>query len=382
MAVLLAVALSAQSSLVREPAGDRWMYWYGDLDGARGSASVYGAYGSYDYVAQGYDFDDRHAQVFLDFDTTSIAPPGHGAANYQVGPLSVRLVVNENNAFLYDPTPDSLASFTGGEPDSDLGRPLELFGVGYQGGSTASTFFENSPYITGTYQQTNGVNVIKGRRNAFALDFVGGLPRDISNNVEEGFAVQPWAVGEIPGYADYFGELVSQPLSPGAAVPYDSVVTFQVNLSRPEVRAYVQQALNVGRLRFMVSSLKEYSYSAGGGAPSGGGFPSFYTKENFNHQPTNGVYLAARLEADVTIQAPPVPRPLPEIARLPSSGFRISFPTETGYRYQARYRQTLSATNFTDLGPAVTGDGTRKSVDDAVPPGTPCRFYHLEVSAL
>jgi hypothetical protein len=359
------------------------MYWYGDLDGARGTASVYGAYGSYDWVAQGYDFDDRHAQMFLDFDTTSIAPAGQGAANYQIGPVSVRLVVREDNEFFYDPTPDSLASFTGGEPDGDLGRPLELYGVGYRGGFSAANFFENSPYVTGTYEETpNRVLIIKGRRNAFAFDYVGGLARDVSNNVEEAFSVQPWAVGQIPGYADYYGELVTQPLTPGEAVPRDSVVTFQVDLSRPEVRAYVQQGLNVGRLRFMVTSLKEYSYSGEGGAPSGGGFPSFYTKENFGHAPELGIYLAPRLQAEVTIQAAAAPRPLTGIERLSPSGFRISFPTEPGYRYQARYRQTLFGTNFTDLGAAVTGDGTLKSVDDIVPPGTSCRFYHLEVSAL
>jgi hypothetical protein len=357
------------------------MYWYGDLDGARGTASVYGAYGSYDWVAQGYDFDDRHAQMFLDFDTTSIAPTGQGAANYQIGPISVRLVVREDNEFFYDPTPDSLASFTGGEPDGDLGRPLELYGVGYRGGFSAANFFENSPYVTGTYEETpSGVYIIKGRRNAFAFDFVGGVARDVSNNVEEAFSVQPWATGQIPGYADYYGELITQPLNPGEAVPYDSVVTFQVDLSRPEVRAYVQQGLNVGRLRFMVTSLKEYSYTGDEGA--GGGFPSFYTKENFNHAPSLGVYLAPRLQAEVTIQAATAPRPLTGIERISPSGFRISFPTEPGYRYQARYRQTLSGTNFTDLGAAVTGDGTLKSVDDIVPPGTSCRFYHLEVSTL
>lgn len=129
--IFFLIAISAVSGhavtvTLLEPKGDRWMYWFGDFDGARSSASVYGAYGSYDYVAEGYDFDDRHAQMFLDFDTTSIAPVGRGASNYQVTAIEIRLVVNEENQFRYDPTHDTLSTYTGEQQDTNLGRPMEL----------------------------------------------------------------------------------------------------------------------------------------------------------------------------------------------------------------------------------------------------------------
>ena len=373
-ALLLAAVTGASGSPVTilQPSGDRWMYWFGDATGTRPSASTYGAYGAFDYISQGYDFDDRHGQMFLDFDTTAIAPAGLDPASYHLGSITVRLVVNEGNAFVYDPTADPLGTYTGASSDADVGRPIELFGVGYRGGFSAANFNEASPYITGQYQ-TNPVVTVKGRRNSFAMDFVAGAPRDVSNNVEESFEVQPWAVGQVPGYADFFGELVPSPLAPGALVPFDSVMTFELDLSRPDIRSYVQQGLHRGRLHLMVTSLKEYDYSGGGGAPSGGGFPSFYTKENFNHSPTNGVYLAARLAGSVAVK-PPV-----AISRLSPSGFRLSFPTLPGHQYQPRHRPALNSTNYTLLGAPIVGDGTVKTVDDPVGAVAALRFYDLEV---
>lgn len=375
---------SAPVSLL-EPAGDRWMYWAGDFDGLRPSASVYGAYGPYDFISQGYDFDDRHAQFFLDFDTTDIAPAGQGPENYQISSLQVRLLVNEDEQFIYDPTHDPLGTYTGAEQDTSPGRPIELFGVGYRGGFTRETFRENSPYVSGNVTQENGVWIVKSRRNAYAMDFINGQPRDVSNNVEEDFEVRPWAIGQIPGVADLDGELdTSVVVQPGQSVPFEAIMTFTIDLSDPLIRAYVQEGLHAGRLHFMVTSLKEYVYTGDQGAS--GGFPSFYTKENSEHRPLFGVNLAPRLTADVAVSSGPaaVHRPVPSIDRAPGSGFRISFATETGHSYQVQYRSSLNETAATNLGPAIAGDGTVRFVDDPTQPGAavPRRFYHISVTKI
>jgi len=354
---LIAVSGHASTVTLLEPKGDRWMYWFGDFDGARSSASVYGAYGSFDYIAEGYDFDDRHAQMFLDFDTTSIAPAGRGASNYQITSIEIRLVVNQEDQFRYDPSHDTLATYTGEQPDRDLGRPMELFGVGYRSGFSRETFRENSPYANGAFDVQNGVRIVKARRNAYAMDFVEGVPRDISNNVEEYFEANPWAVGQIPGIVDESGELISQPLSPEFLVPYEAVMTFTIDVADPLIRAYVQEGLNAGRLHFMVTSLTEYIYTNDEGAA--GGFPSFYTKENFNHSPVH--------------------RPVPILARAPTSGFRISFATQTGHTYQVRYSSTPDMATVTNLGLPLMGDGSVRFVDDSAvaSPELPKRFYHV-----
>jgi hypothetical protein len=366
---------------ILEPAGDRWMYWFGDFDGKRTSASVYGAYGAFDYIASGYDFDDRHGQFLLDFDTTSIAPAGRGAGNYQVSSISVRLVVNEDNQFVYDPTPDDLATFRGAA-DADLGRPIELFGVGYRSGFSRETFRENSPFNNQPFLQQGNVLIVKSRRNAYAMDFIAGQPRDISNNVEENFSVRPWAVGQVPGYADLGGELVPSPLAAGALVPYDSIVTFSIDTTDPLIRSYVQEGLNAGRLQFMITSLTEHFYRGDEGVS--GGFPSFYTKENFNHVPADNMFLAPRLTAEVAIGTPLVHRPKLSIERRSPSGFRISFATETGHTYQLQYRGAPGQTSVTNVGVPVTGDGSIRFIDDPADPGTNnlARFYHLLVTRI
>lgn len=345
------------------------MYWFGDFDGKRPTASVYGAYGSFDYISQGYDFDDRHAQMLLDFDTTALALPGKGAGNYTVNSLTLTVVVNEDLQFVYDPTQDALGTYRNVTPDSDSGRPLELFGVGYRGGWSLATFRENSPY------QSNNATGYKNVRNAFAMDFVGGQARDVSNNVEQNFEVSPWAVGQILGNLTDSGAFMQNPLSPGALVPFESVVQFTVNLSNPLIREYVQQGLQAGRLQFMVTSLLEYSYQNNQGA--NGGFPSFYTKESIYHAPGQGIYLAAQLEGNVAVQAAVAHRPEVSITTASPGGMRLRFTSQTGHSYQVQSRNTLTSGTWNNLGMAISGTGDLLEYLDSSAVGASQRFYRV-----
>lgn len=362
------VAFSS-SVLINQPSGDRWMYWMGDGGGDRQSASVYGAYGSFDYTSQGYDFDDRHAQMLVDFDTTAIAQPGKGAGNYTVQSLTLTIVVNVESQFVYDPSHDPLGSYRGTVADADAGRPLELFGVGYRGGWSLATFRENSPY------QSFNATGYKNVRNAYAMDFVGGLARDVSNNVELNFEVSPWAVGQITGVVELDGTFTPAPLAAGQLVPQDSVVEFTVNLSNPLVRDYVHQGLHAGRLQFMVTSLLGYTYTGNEGAD--GKFPSFYTKESIYHVPDEGVYLAAQLEGDVSIQAAAAHVPVVSIAPAAPSGMKISFTSQVGHSYQVQFKNSLADANWTNAGGARAGTGGVLDHVDNPPAGTSSRFYRV-----
>lgn len=361
------VVVSAPFTLT-QPTGDRWMYWVGDTDGGRPSASVYGAYGPFDLISQGYDFDDRHAQMLLDFDTTSIAQPGLGAGNYQVGSIVLSIVVDQGDAFVYDPTHDPLHTYTGAS-DPDAGRPIELFGVGYRGGFSLTSFRENS-----AYQSVAGN---KNVRNAYAMDFVSGLPRDVSNNVEQAFEVSPWAVGEVIGSVALNGTFEPGSLSAGQPVPWDAVIQFTVDLSDPLIRAYVQAGLNAGRLQFMVSSLLGYSYQGDEGAS--GGFPSFYTKESIYHDPTGNIFLAAQLSGDVSVGSAPVHRPSLSISHDAASGRnRIWFTAQEGHTYQFQFRDELIPGQWSNLGsPKASSSGQTIEEWDTLPAGKPRRFYQV-----
>ena len=404
-----------QAGLIMEPAGDKWMYWMSDGNGMRTSASVYGAYGTNDYAD--YNFDDRHGQMFLDFDTTSLIPGGQGATNYTVNFLKIRLVVNYGDVFRYDPTFDVLPTYRGTQADGDLGRPIELYGVGYRAGFSRETFRENSPYqATSTFGN-------RAVRNAYAMDFINGAPTDVSNNVDENFEVRPWSVGQITGHLDINGTFSPLNLSPGATVPLDAVMVFTVDLSDPSIRSYVQEGLNAGRLHFMITSLYEAQQQAET-------IPSFHTKEAYWHRraPYSDLYLAPQLEANVTIGSVAIPdsdqdgmpdsweveyfgnlqrdgaqdangngmtdaeeylwgtnptelggkKPVPSLTNQ-AVGFSITFPTVIGRTYQVQFRNHLFEGAWQALGAPVSGNGNSQTVSDSQVPSGGRRFYRIEV---
>lgn len=268
----------AASFNIIEPTLDRWVYPFNVDPGYKPTASAFGT------VVDGViddRFDDRDGQMLVRFSTAHIATPGLGAANYAITSLRLTLTTGETNSFLYDPTYDSYKTLLGDE-DSDPGHPVEIFGVGYRNGYNASTFVENSPH---------GTIFGKGVRNAYAAGFNGaGQLIDVSSNVTGGFEVNPFAIGQVDG------------LEAGDVVGPDTQMTFDINVTSPEILAYLQASLNQGYIEFMVSSLYPSSQEASSG------YPVFYTKDSPWHDPNSTDpfdHVAAQLSGEITI----VPEP-------------------------------------------------------------------------
>jgi hypothetical protein len=282
--------------------------------------------------------------------------------------------VQNNNAFYYDPTPDALSTFTGGSSDADPGRPVELYGVGYRFGWSLLSFNEDSLFQTES--SSVGQANWNRKRNAFAIDFdSNGQPRDVSNNVEENFEPQPWAVADSPGYMALSGAYMEESLAPGSLVAEGRVLRFTLNVSNPRIRQYLQEGLNAGRLHLMISSLM-------GTFRGSTDVPKFYTKESTLHDPDAGSYLAAQLYGEVilsSVGAPPVPKV--SVSRPNSSTFRVSFETQTGYRYVVESRDSLASGNWIAKSTTFTGSGGTQNFDDteANPPAR--RFYRVDVTA-
>jgi hypothetical protein len=55
----------------------------------------------------------------------------------------------------------------------------------------------------------------------------------------------------------------------------------------------------------------------------------------------------------------------------------LSFPTENGFTYQVQYKNNLTDSTWTDLGSALTGNGSVQTVTDAATAAN--RFYHVKV---
>ncbi|MFK7959557.1 MAG: hypothetical protein AB8G96_03455 [Phycisphaerales bacterium] len=239
-------------SLIDTPDVDRWFYPFNTTPGARSVVPMFGA-------TNEADFDDRDGTMFLRWATDGEIPTGQGAASYEITAVTVRLTHANGDTIPYDPTVDPFTAFLpDGDPDqtadADPGQPFELFGIAGRNGFEPLGFAEDGPYSpVGPF----GVGV----RNLFAVDGVGGSPRDVSNSVRDGFTPTPWALGTIDG------------LSAGDLIPTDSVMRFDLDLSAEGVVATLQEQLDAGAVAFAVTSLALVQQQ-------GGSFGEIYTKEN------------------------------------------------------------------------------------------------------
>ncbi len=282
--------LQADNADFLEPTLDRWNYPFNSTPGTRSAASTFGAVGA-------AGFDDRDAQFLVGFDTTGLIDASLGSENYLVSDITLSLTINVGGAFAYDPTYDGYQTYLDNtDPnfvaDSDTGRPIELFGVGYRNGFSLGTFDEDSNF-------SPPGPPAESVRNAYALGSNGVALTDVSNNVADAFDTTPWATGIAPS------------LTAGDTVPIDTVFTFTLNLADPDVLAYVQQGLDAGQLNFMITSL----HTAAFGGPAT--FPSFYTKENILHDPGFGDYLAGQMAVQYTL----IPEPGTALLTLLGLGF-------------------------------------------------------------
>ncbi len=294
---------SGQSVFIPQPSADRWMYPYNSSPGSRPVASTFSALPSLGGVS------DRFGQMLMRFHTaTAGIPAGLGAANYRISKVVLRATTFSEQSFRYDPTPDPWQSYAVATmADADVGRPVELFGLGFRNGFTALTFQETSPYGGSA----------PGGQNAFALGFTpAGQARDVSDNVTQKFDPLPWAVGTCAGHA------------PGAWVNADTTMEFTVNLHVPGVRQYIAQALQDGVLWLSLSSLHP-------AIQQGGEYADFHTKESPLHDLDGNAAPSLEIEYEIVL-------PQPTLTRNPLTGVvTLQWPALPGFTYQLQKSTTL-----------------------------------------
>lgn len=242
---------------------DRWMYPFNGSPGTRLSASIFGA-------PRLEGFDDYDAQFVVGFQTEEDVPTGLAASSYRVISATVYAVISNNMQFRYDPTYDNqntyqnqVGEYPGYVPDSDPGRPISLWGVGYRDGYSLANWGETSPF---------GFNPLippaqEGRVIYMASFDAAGVPTDASNHLKAEIDLAPAAIGR------------TSVVTPGDLVPADTEFAFQINLCDPGMRAFLTESLSAGELRLAIASL----HPATGGKGGGSGdvtYPIFYTREN------------------------------------------------------------------------------------------------------
>lgn len=284
VAAAAAAALASEFKAQLGPSMDKWMYPF--EFGSGGSRPVAPTFASFDPR-----FDTRDAEFLLGWQTQSVIPTNAAPSRYVLKRVRLNLTVGRdlvNNAtgervtFLYDPSFDGYRTHLSAqdpayEPDSDPGRPVEIFGVGFRNGYEAATYLEDSPF--GAVGAFTSNNISIGTRNAFAAVFdAKGELIDIANHVgqtnavwtQAPFEARPWAVGQTVGVAA------------GESVPLGSTFSFDLDLSDPQIAGYVARSLASGRLSLMVSSLSPAKQVTPGGTGSGGSgaYPQWSTRED------------------------------------------------------------------------------------------------------
>jgi len=240
---------------------DRWHYPHLG-GGTRNNGSAFSS------VGQGPGFDDRMAQVLLGFDTAGQGvPTGLAAGQYQIASVTLTATVYRDSAALYDATYDAVATYTS-TPDTDPGRSIELYGLGFRGGYTGLQFGPPDAATPGYSESETGLNsgfgatTGPGERYVFAADVATGALRDVSNNVTQNFDTAPFAVGQSA-------------LNPGDPVLAGTTFTFDVDVSDPLILAYLQSGLSAGELGFAISAL-----NAGTSGPGGFNYVDFFMRES------------------------------------------------------------------------------------------------------
>ena len=217
---------------------DRWMYPFNATPGFRPAGSVFG----FVAVPPSDSFDNRDAQNIIAFDTTGIVESGLGVDAYDIDSITVRMTLSGPASGPVDSTYDVWQTYLpssapGAIPDSDPGRPLEIFAAGFRFGFTRLTWEEGTTFsVTGPFG-TNNRTVHTAGFNA------KGALVDVSSNVNDQEDVTPLAIASFPGLSD------------GDTPPEGAVATFDIDLSDERTRAWVADSLNDGRIIFAISSL-------------------------------------------------------------------------------------------------------------------------------
>lgn len=290
--VLIAASLSvsATSSLAQNfnanygtPILDRWMYPFNFSAGAESRASLFAALNQ-------PGFDDRDAELLVGFNTNADIPTGQGRQRYKLLRATLSVFVENDNEFYYDPSADPLASsFDPSDPsyvaDADPSKPIEVWAAGYRNGFSAATFQENSPF-----GGTPVVQPAQQARNVFpALLDNAQNATDMALQVRQKVAANPMALARL--FDDNSVEL-----TPGTLVPQGTEVRFDLAGVSSANYVYLQNAMNSGLVRLLVTTLEPTSGGPGGGT-GGVTYPRIYTREN----PVSSLGFAPRLTLEVAI---------------------------------------------------------------------------------
>lgn len=281
----VASATSVSATFDR-PSTDIWNYPFNFnfAAGDRPAGSTFGSFGD-------PMFDERDAEILTLWTTAGQIAPGLGVDKYEVTGATLTFTSAASNPVAYDPTQDDVSTYglDATVADADAGRPLELFGAGFRNGVSPFAY-PGAPFAFGP--------PLPRTRNAFPVDVSSGAPRDVSNNVTDGFNPAPFAVG------------TTTTLNPGDFITTGDVFTFDIDVNDAAIENYLAEGLNTGLLAFTLTSLQPtvqggntfqaFTLDVPGAAPPTAGAPTLALEVTIIPEPATSATLALALAAAAT----------------------------------------------------------------------------------
>lgn len=286
-------ALQASDFVFDIPSDDRWHYPFNFTPGSRATAGVFGSFGNPDFP----EFNDRDGVMIVGWNTAAQIESGLDPTTYDVCTVSVRVTNVPGAQWPIDLTLDNVSTFRG-QVDTDPGRPIELFGVGFGPQYTYNNWEETEIYEGGRCN-FEGTVCSNDARDPFPFVFRDGSDQKL--HVEDSvkgtqnedlipplcpaatcpFTPIPWAIGVPDGYVPNQQNL-----------PFDVHFEIDLGLSNGRVHGYFQEQLSGGRLFVYITTLLLAEFQAGQTS-----YPTFYTKEAFGPG-VKPAQLVVRLRSD------------------------------------------------------------------------------------
>lgn len=247
--------------------------WYYPFSSANGVGSVRDRGSTFSWYSPQEGFPDitgtgidpiRRGTIIVVTETAQNIPPLSDPSRYRIDSVTVTLTMMGSigdGSGPYDNTPDDAFAILAGEDDP--GRPVEMYGIGFDGDYTTFGFHnETAPeyYNSGDRRWPISGGSFSGPYQLFPIDVNGN---DVSNNMVDGgynatapdrvsdiFNAVPYAIGKA--YDEQGAEL-----APGTMIGHGTTLEFSPDLENPAVVSYIQQSLAAGHLGFFFSSLHE-----------------------------------------------------------------------------------------------------------------------------
>jgi len=262
--VMNVAAAPAGEMVFDTPSDDRWHYPFNFNPGRRAIASCFGSTADPNYTT----FNDRDGIFLVAWRTDDQVCTDLPLKSYDIRSIRVTLTGAVCSGcpvadWYVDLTTDPWFNLDYPITDSDLGQPLELFGVGFGPEFTYNNWVETSFFVGG-----DDLELVSRDPFPFAFAATTGAKVHVEDSVKNQFTPAPWSIGVPFGY-----------VRGNQTVPFP--VDFDVNLalSNGRVRGYFQEQLRSGRVFAAITALTVTSVQA----PTG--FPTFFTKEGLALHP-------------------------------------------------------------------------------------------------